>query len=252
MNTRHRSLLSLLTVAALVAACDSNPSAPADDGHDHELTASLTLSESHVHTLSELTFTVEVTNDHGEVVTDLDGVTVERLLEGSTTWRGTDLQLSGTSWTGAYTFATSGAYQMRVSVLEHGATAPEVVYAMPDPLDVVRAHAEIDGMRVEFESFPGHIHTGETATLTFWVMEPDRDANGVRPPLEGLHVEISCGQADGSSEMHHAVESAPGVYEADHVFTDTSAGEFHAGVHIGDHGGMISEAEFHTHVAHAH
>lgn len=247
---RHRHWTSLLLLPAFLA-CEPNPTAPAhDDGHDHELTAALTISESHVHTLSEITFSVTVENDHGEAVTDLESVAVERLFEGTDTWRATDLVLEGTTWTAPYTFVTSGSYQLRVTALEHHATDPEVIYTMPEPLGVGRAHTEIDGMRVEFETFPGHIHEGEIATARFWVTQAEKDADGIRPPLTGLHVVISCEQADGTLEEHHAEEMEPGIYEAEHTFT--AAGEFHAGIHIGEHGGRMSETEFHTHVAHGH
>ena len=245
---RHRIWTPLFLLPLfLVVACTSNPSAPSqDDGdHDHELSAELTLSSDHVHTLSELTFTVTVTDDHGEVVTDLDNVAVERLSEGSDTWRGTDLSLEGTSWTGTYSFSSSGSYELRVAVLEPGATEPEIIYSAPELLEVARAHVELDGMRVEFETFPGHVHEGETATITFWVMEPERNAEGVRPPMSNLDVTILCTESDGAYEEHVAAETEPGVYTAEHSFV--AAEDFVAGVRIG-----ATEAEFEMHVAHGH
>lgn len=251
MRHRHWTAILLLPLFVL-AACESNPSAPAEEEeeHEHELFAELTLSSDHVHTLSELTYTVTVTDDHGQVVPDLANVAVERRAEGSDTWRGTDLEPSATQWTGGYTFTSSGSYDVRVSVVETEGADPEIVYTMPEPLHVSRAHEEVAGMRVEFETFPGHIHKGETATATFWVMEPEADAQGNRAPLTGLHVVITCTEADGVFEEHHAHETEPGVYTADHTFM--TPGEFIAGVRIGDHGEHQSEAQFHTHVAHTH
>lgn len=251
MTHRHWTTFLLLPLLAL-GACESNPSAPAeeDEEHGHELAAELTLSSDHVHTLSEMTFTVTVTNDHGDIVTDLQGVAVERRAEGSDTWRATELELSGSVWTASYTFSSSGAYDLRVSVVEHENSEPEVVYSAPEPLDVVRAHEEVAGMRVEFETFPGHIHEGEVATATFWVMESEADAQGNRAPLTDLHVVITCEEADGSFEEHHAHETEPGVYTADHTFD--APGEFVAGIRIGEHGEGEVETQFHTHVAHGH
>lgn len=251
MTHRNWTTLAVLPLF-LLGACESNPSAPAEEEeeHGHEITAELTLSEDHVHTLGEITYAVTVTDDHGEAVTDLAGVSVERLAHGSDTWRATELELSGTVWTGTYTFTSSGDYDIRVSVLEQGATEPEVVYTMPEPLGVGRAHEEMDGVRVEFETFPGHLHEGEAATATFWIKEAEQDADGSRAPMTGLHVVITCTEADGTFEEHHAHETEPGVYTAEHTFVNP--GEFVAGAVIGEHGEHQTEAQFHTHVAAGH
>lgn len=249
---RHHRRAALLLLPAFLIACESNPAGPAqeEEEHGHELLAELSLSEEHVHTLSEITFSVTVTNDHGEAVTDLESVAVESLATGSDTWRATELELTGTAWTAPYTFVSSGDYQLRVTVLEHGAVEPEVVHTMSEPLGVARAHVEIDGMRVEFETFPGHLHEGETGTATFWVMEAEQDAEGNRAPLSGLSVAITCEESDGTLEEHGAVETEPGVYTAEHTFG--APGEFHAGIRIGSDGGQQMETDFHTHVAHGH
>lgn len=249
MSHASRFLASLGVL--LVLGCSDNPAAPIhDDDHDEELTATLALSSDHVHTLTEMTFTVTVMDHHGEVVTNLAEVNVERRAVGDDTWRGTALALNGTVWEAPYTFASSGEYDLRVSVVRAGATDAEVLYTMAEHLEVARIHEVVDGMRVEFETFPGHIHEGETATAKFWIVEPERNALGVRPPMSDLHVTMVCNEADGSIEEHHAEEVEPGVYSAEHTFT--SVGDFLAKLEIGEHGGPQSEVVFTTHVVHGH
>jgi hypothetical protein len=247
----HTSFLAASFTALLLIGCSDNPTEPVhDDDHDDELTATLSLSSDHVHTLTELTYTVSVADHHGVAMTNLTEVNVERRAVGSDTWRGTALTLNGAVWEAPYTFSSSGEYELRVSVVREGMTDPEVVYTMPEPLDVVRIHEVIAGMRVEFETFPGHIHEGETATAKFWIMESERNQLGVRPPLQGMHVTMICTEADGSVEEHHAEELEPGVYVADHTFV--SVGDFLATIEIGEHDALLGEVSFTTHVVHGH
>ncbi len=88
----RRHLSGILALGLIAGACSDNPVAVEE--HDETLTAELTLSADHVHTLSEISFTVVVRDHHGEAVTDLEAVTVDRLAEGGDTWRSTDLALS--------------------------------------------------------------------------------------------------------------------------------------------------------------
>lgn len=240
----RRHLIAILTLCLATGACADNPVAVEDD-HDDTLTAQLTLSADHVHTLSELTYSVVVLDHHGEAVTDLQAVTVDRLIEGGDTWRSTELTLVGTTWTAPYTFTTSGDYQVRVSVLRHGTTDPEIVHTMDEHLHVGRAHVEVGAFRVEFESFPGHLHEGDEAEMKFWVFEAEKNADGIRPPVEGLQAHIECLEASGTSEEHEATEVEHGVYMATHTFAE--AGLFVARLHLPD-----GEADFETHVVHGH
>jgi hypothetical protein len=247
----HSSFLAASLAALLVIGCSANPAEPVhDDEHDDELTATLSLSTDHVHTLTEMAFTVTVTDGHGDVVTDLAEVNVERRAVGDDTWRGTALTLNGLVWEAPYTFASSGEYDLRVSVLRPSGAAAEIVYTMAEHLEVARIHEVVDGMRVEFETFPGHLHEGDAAVVKFWILEPERNAIGVRPPLTDLHVTLVCNEADGSAEEHHAEELEPGVYSAEHTFM--AVGDFLAKLEVGEHGGPHSEVTFTTHVVHGH
>ncbi len=203
-----------------------------------------------MHILSELVFTVSVTDHHGEFVTDFDTLRIERRAADSDTWRSTNLELQGTSYVGTYTFTSSGDYDIRVSGRRAHDTGMVVMQAMSEMLTAVRAHAEAGGYRIEFESFPGHLHQHDEATMKFWVMEIERNADGVRPAITGLTTEIHCLEADGSSESHAAAELTPGVYEADHTFE--SAGDFVAALHFTGTDGLEAEVEFTTHVVPGH
>lgn len=251
MNTRH--WIKTLLVPVFLAACSSNPTVPIEEEHEDataDLMVNLEMSSSHVHILSELTYTVSVTNHHGAFVTDFDTLRVERRAKGSETWRGTDLVLEGTSYTGAYTFTSSGDYEIRVTGRRHHDTAMVQMYAMSEVLTAVRAHAEAGGYRIEFESFPGHLHQHSEATMKFWVMETERNADGVRPAITGLTPEIHCVEADGATESHGAAELTPGVYEAAHTFE--SVGDFLAALHVTGIDGLAAEAEFTMHVVPGH
>lgn len=252
---RHRNWTAGTLAMLLAAGCNTNPTMVAndpggEDDHGHELFADLVLSADHVHTLSEVTYTVTVTDDHGDAVTDLAVVAVERLAAGDDTWRATELELQGSQWVGTYTFNSTGEYELRVSATETGASESQVLYQMPEALSVGRAHAEAAGYRVEFESFPGHVHEGDVATQRFWIMAAEKNEAGERPPVAGLTPQIACEQADGQHETHAAHEMEPGVYEAEHTFT--AAGEFQAGLHFMGSEGHMAEIEFHYHVAGGH
>lgn len=255
MNARH--LLSALLVPFAVAACAENPvavNAPEDEEHEHtteELQVALSVTPDHIHILqSEVTFTVAVTDHNGDAVTDFDSLTVERKAHDSDTWRAIEMSLDGSVYTGTYLFASSGEYEVRVAGMRHGDAAMTVLHEMAEHLEAVRAHGELADHRVEFESFPGHIHEGETGTLRFWVMEPERNADGIRPPVAGLtDLEIHCLDAGGAEERHAVAEVEPGVYEAEHHFEE--AGEFHAGLHM-SHADEMHEAGFELHIAHGH
>lgn len=240
-------LLAVLLLPLLLLACDDNPTAPSPD----ELTVELTLSAEHVHILqTELTFTVEVRNSRGDPVTDFEALQVERRQEGSDTWRGIDLALQGSVYEGTYVFSSSGEYELRVIGARPGDAEAQVLYTAAELLSVVRAHGEAAGLRIEFETFPGHIHEGEAAAIRFWVMEPERNAQGERPPITGLTGEIHCLEAGGNEILHPIVEIEPGVYEAEHLFE--SAGGSHVGLHFTAPDASAAEADFDIEVVHGH
>jgi len=247
MKAHFTFMFALLFI--LFTGCKDSPVEVHED--EGPLTAELTLSTDHIHTLSEITFTVKVTDHHGDVVTDLETIEVQRKAHGATEWRGTELTLSGSNYTGNYTFNSSGEYDIRVAGMRHGGTEMEVMYEMAEHLEVVRAHETVGNYRIEFENFPGHLHEGETATVKFWVFEAEKDASGNRPAVTGLNVDIHCGNPDGTEEEHVGVtEESNGVYIADHTFI--GAGEAHMGMHFTAPDNSNIEADFHLHVAHGH
>lgn len=256
-------LLAAAFVATVTAACEDNPVlGPAEGSGPGQLFAELTLSSDHIHTLSELTFTVTVRDGNGDPYTDLERVAVERrqvVEEGEAhalapadeePWRATELELQGTSWVGTYTFMTSGEYEVRVVGQMHGEAEASVLYEMPEHAHVVRPHVVVGDFRVEFESFPGHLHAGNEAEVRFWILAVDRNEEEIRPPIAGLEAEIHCAEEAGFTEEHHAHEIEPGVYSATHEFQD--AGDFHAEIHFIGADGQPASAEFVTHVVAPH
>lgn len=247
----HRTRLAILIGAFALAACETNPPlGPAGDGPLDRLVIELTLSESHVHLLTPITFTVAVTDAHGEPVTDFETLMVERLAAGTDTWRGTELTRNGAVYEAEYTFASSGAYMLRVAGKRPGDAEERVLHEMADPIHASRGHVVAGGRRVEFETFPGHLHEGEAATVKFWIMAPERDEAGERPAMPGLQATIVCNDAAGSMEEHAAVEESAGVYVAEHVFD--AAGDFVARIEFPGIDGQMEIAEFTTRVAPGH
>lgn len=240
----------LVLVPLALTGCESNPT----EVHDEELTVELTLSPDHVHILSPVTFTAVVRDGHGELVTDMDTVRVERKTVDSDTWRAAaDLTLSGTAYTGEYTFVSSGDYEFRVLGQRAGHTVMEemTMGTTMDPVHAVPAHAEAGGYRVEFEAFPGHIHEGNEVQYKFWIMEVDRDpVTNERAPIAGLAPEIHCNEPDGSSESHAATEPEAGTYSALHTFLSVGDGE--AEIHFTGADGSPATASFPLHIVHGH
>jgi len=247
MRTHAWTALGLM--ALLVAACSDNPPLGVDE-HDEELTVELTIEPGHAHTLAPVTFRAIVRDGHGDVVTGFDTLRVERLSSGTTTWRtAADLTLAGTAYEGEATFVSSGGYELRVMGQRPGHSMEEIHTAgHMEPINIGRAHFVESGMRVEFESFPGHIHEGDAVEMKFWVLESEPNAEGVRPPMQGLTAEITCVEV-GFTESHQAMEHEPGVYEATHVFGN--GGEGQARITISTASGPVL-AEFPLNVAHKH
>ncbi len=246
-----RSMLPALALGAgvaLLAGCEANPSGPE---HSDELTVEFSVEPGHVHILqTEVTYTVRVLDHHGEAVTDFVALEVQRLLEGGDTWRGTVLELVGDTYQATYTYSTSGEYQLRVAGQRPGDADLMVLHTAADPLHVVRAHAEAGGYRLEFETFPGHIHEGDEATVSFWILETERNAQGVRPPIGGVSTEMHILEESGASFDYSPVESETGRYDVHHTFAE--AGDCDFTIHFTGSDGQEAEATFHHHVVHAH
>lgn len=253
MSIRHRIAGLVLPFLVIASACSDDPlPTGSEEGHGHEeseattdLSVDFTVSPDHVHILSEVTFTVTVTDHHGEAVTSFEVLRVERRQEGADEWHETELQLDGQSYVGTHTFASSGDYEIRVAGRRPEDAEAVVLYERSEHLHAARAHADAGGYSVEFESFPGHVHEGESATLRFWVSEDDGST-----PVTGLTPEVHVVEADDSEGSHGATESDPGVYEAAHGFV--SAGDATVGLHFTGSDGSPAEAEFTLPVAHAH
>ena len=252
----RRHLVTPIAAAAAFIGCADNPEGPAD--HDDELTVELTLSSDHLHTLSPVEFTAIVRDHHGTIVTDFDTLHVERRATDADTWRtAADLTLQGDAFIGATTFTSRGEYDLRVVGRRAGHDEVDVIPMhdsmdeMMGPLHVGRAHVVAGGYRIEFESFPGHIHEGSETAFRFWVMEAEADADGNRAPISGLAGGIHCIEPEGASETHSPDEIETGVYEGAHTFA--SAGEGAAALHFtAADGSGEAEASFELHVAHAH
>lgn len=246
--SKLRGTAALLVAPALLWGCHSNP-VLVDDGN---LTAELVLSSGHVHTLSEVAFDVVIRNGDGYAVDDFEAVSVERRSAGGA-WRSIDLEASGIGYAGTYTFTSSGDYDLRVMVTRHGTGEPVEVPLADGPmmhLEVARAHVEVAGHRVEFETFPGHIHEGDEVEVKFWILEPERNAEGVRPPVTGLDTRVLCFELGELVEEHQALDEADGVYQVRHLFS--SAGDAAATLRFPDDDGDEVAASFEFHVVHGH
>ena len=200
-----------------LVGCESNPLVV--DSAPEALSVDLTLSSAHVHTLTPVTLTVRVTDDHGTAVVDFEQLAVERREVGGETWRAIELERSGDSFVGDYTFMSSGDYELQVAGMRHGETEPAVLHQMHEPLGVGRAHVNQGGYRIEFESFPGHVHEGDEAVAKFWVKLAEANDAGERAPIPNLTPLITFVEVGSSRhEQHQAVEHEPGVYEASHMW----------------------------------
>lgn len=245
-----KRLVWIPTLAVLtLAACESNPTLT--DPRTQELTAELA-DVGHAHTLGDVTFTVTVRNGLGHVVSDFESVVLQRRA-GADPWRDITLERQGQSWMATYSFGNSGEYHLRVMATRPGVTEPLEIpfhdHEMAE-LHVGRAHVEIEGVRFEFESFPGHVHEGDEVVSRFWVMEAEPDASGVRQPLAGFQGTIACSDPGGFVEEHDPHEIEPGVYEATHTWTE--AGDAKAFFRFDSPDGHSHEATFEFHVVHGH
>lgn len=249
-------IVGLIVLAFAAFGCADELVAPAeDDGHNDELAYALTFGTEDIHTLSEVTLTLRITDHHGDGMTEFDDMEVQYRMEGSTQWdAGVAMMLQGTEFMGTHTFVTSGEYEFRImGVPHHGdghGHAAEELHHMEEHFHVERAHVEAGGYRVEYESFPGHVHEGLTPILKFWVMEMDSDASGNRAPIVGLDANMRCTESDGMVHNEATVETAPGVYEATH--TIQSAGDTRVALLFTGSDSNPAEAEFEIHVDHEH
>lgn len=243
--------VALLVLPLVVLACDD----PLPTGHDdgdatEDLQVDLTLSPDHVHIYSDVTFTVAVTDHHDEAVTDFEHIHVEYKETTETEWSEVELTVDGDVYTATHSFGSSGEYDVRITGQRPQDSAPVVMHERVDPLHAARAHAEAGGYSVEFEAFPGHIHEGDTGTLSFWIID---ESSGGEDPITSLSPEVHVTESGEAEETHAATETDPGtsgVYEANHAFS--AAGEATVAIHFTGSGGGDAEASFTFEVSHAH
>lgn len=247
MKPRHILLPALSLV--LFAACSENP--VSDDHNDDEaLNIELSLSSDHLVTLTEMEFEVEITDHDGAPVTDMESVVVEYLFADGTDWKSVELEVHGQHYAADYTFKSSGEYQIRVSGTPHGHADAEVLYTMDDAIHVERIHQEIGGYKIEFETFPGHVHEGGEAEISFFVTQDDNDGHGGHM-MGGLHAEIHATDTNSMAVQYSADEhDGPGVYSSHHTFSE--AGETQFEFHFEHPNGQEYFVEFHVPVSHAH
>lgn len=220
--------LALLAMVSLTTGCSDNPTGPpAEEG----LTFTLDTGVEEVETLTQVDFALTIRDGHGEMMTNYEELQLEQRLEGSTTWRAIPMTHDGSIFRGQHTFGTSGEYEVRVMGAEehsdhaHGAgkfstaqSEMRELHHFQEHLHIHRTHHEMSDHRIEFESFPGHVHEGEQATFMFWVEDAHSEhSHGEAEPTTGLDAEIHCTESDGTIHIMSASESAPGVYESDHT-----------------------------------
>jgi hypothetical protein len=239
--------------AVLLLGCSDNPVTPDPHNDDDEvLTAVVTYSVQDMYTLTPVTVEVEIKDHHGEHVTDMESVRVEFKRHEDAAWSGTDLAPDGDHFHADHVFMSSGEYEMRVMAQAHGTPAATVIETEGGHghFDVHRIFQEIGNARVEFETFPGHVHEGEEIAGTFWIMEREQDADGHHHGMHGLAAEVHCVEVSGVEESHMADEHEEGVYEAHHTFS--SAGEAHMTIHFPGDAGAEHEVTFTFSVAEGH
>lgn len=209
---------------------------------EEELTAKISTTSDELRTLDEVTFTVEIEDEHGGHMMDMEAVTQEVRSEGGE-WREIELMAMDEHYMGTRTFSSSGDYEFRVMGMSHGGHEMEEMHSTT--MHVERAHADAGEYHVEYESDPGHIHEGNEAVLTFWVSLEDDEAAAV-----DLAAQIVVEESDGHTTTLDATEIEDGVYQATMTFVD--AGETHAEIVLPAGDGSEVEADFHFHVSETH
>lgn len=217
------AVLAVALTAFLVAGCTDKGTEPADT-HDgtEELEFSLTFDKPELETLDDITFNLAIHDHHGEPAMDFDDVEMQYRMVGSTTWRSISMTPMVDHFEGQHTFSSSGDYELRVmGVPHHGdghAHDPEELHHMAEHYHVHRAYEDAGGYRVEYESFPGHIHSGQSVALRFWVVDRATDL-----PVSGLAPDIRCSETGGAVHVLAAIESSSGTYEVDHTVESAGA-----------------------------
>lgn len=245
------------------SGCAENP--VGHDENDSEYVAEVSVSEEHISTLSETEFEITLHKENGSSLGDISALRIEFRMEDDADgeWEPAEMVHHGSHFEASHMFMSSGEYQWRIVGDEHGDGDSHMLFESDDHMDVERAHLDAGGYRVEFESFPGHVHEGMTATVAFWVFDDDDDGgdghggghgddhgSDDHGGMTGLDVTIQCDEADGHMEQHQGHEGEPGMYTAEHEFEEH--GEVELSIRFHQQGGSEVEAAFHVPVASAH
>ena len=226
--SRSRGVL-LATLVALSAGACSDGTGPGFTTAD--LTAELAVTPHHVHAYqTTVTFTVAVSDPDGNAVTDFDVVQVERRAAGGTgSWSVLEAVAAGDFYSVDYIFENSGDYDLRVTGLRPGDSDLTVMFESETPLEVVHAHEDLGGYKVEFQPNPGHIHEGNTSTIQFWILDDTDDS-----PITGLTPEIFVVEPVSGETALAATEGADGLYYADYTFNEVGDNEIGIRISAGD------------------
>lgn len=165
------------------------------------------MAPGHLHAFqTTVTFTVAVTDPDDNPVTDFDVLQVERRLVGGTTFSVMEATLIGDFYVVDHVFEQSGEYDIRVTGLRPADASLAVLYEQPTPLEVVKAHEDVGGYKVQFEPDPGHIHEGNTSTIQFWILDDADDS-----PITGLTPQIFVVEPVGGTTLVTTTESSAGT-----------------------------------------
>lgn len=218
-----KSAVVVVLAVLFLAGCSDNGTDPVDTHNGgEELEFALSFDTPELETLDDVTLMLAIHDHHGEPMMDFDDVEMQYRMVGATQWQSVSMTMSGDHFEGNHTFVSSGEYEMRVMGMPHHDDGhghdPEELHHMDEHYHVHRAHVNAGGYRVEYESFPGHIHAGESATLKFWVVD-----SGTEAPVGGLAPDIRCFETGGAEHVVGATESMTGVYEIAHVVETAGA-----------------------------
>lgn len=206
-----------IVVSLFIAGCTDKGTEPVDThAGDEELEFTLSFNTLELETLDDTTLLLSIHDHHGEPMMEFDDVEMQYRMEGTVEWASIPMTMSGDHFEGNHTFVSSGEYEMRAMGVPHHGDGhghdPEELHLMNEHYHVHRAYVDAGGYRVEYESFPGHIHSGESATLKFWVVDRNTDL-----AAGNLSPNIRCLETGGVEHVVGATESMAGVYEIDHI-----------------------------------
>lgn len=244
---KRQPIVGLAFATVLILGCEANPTFPnlADDLH-----AELEFVGDQLATLTEIEVEVRVHSSDLGAFTDFSSMVVEVRRDGETEWEATDLSLHVDHFSAETMFFSSGEYEARVIGQVTGSSDAVILYQSAEHVYVERIHEEVGDYIVEFETFPGDLHEGETIEATFWVYETSTDGHGHGHAVTGMTADIVCADAGGTTEEHAAHEHAEGEYGAEHTLLE--AGTMHFEFHFTDALGVDQHAEFSAPVSHAH